>query len=51
MSHEVRNPLTAVRGFIQLLSEDISTNSRKEYADIALSKLDRATEVIMEPLM
>ena len=25
MSHEVRNPLTAVRGFIQLLSEDIST--------------------------
>ena len=50
MSHEVRNPLTAVRGFIQLLSEDISTNSRKEYADIALSELDRATEVINDYL-
>ena len=50
MSHEVRNPLTAVRGFIQLLSEDISTNSRKDYADIALSELDRATEVINDYL-
>ena len=50
MSHEVRNPLTAVRGFIQLLSEDISTYSRKDYADIALSELDRATEVINDYL-
>ena len=50
MSHEVRNPLTAVRGFIQLLSEDISTSSRKEYADISLSELDRATEVINDYL-
>ena len=50
MSHEVRNPLTAVRGFIQLLSEDISTHSRKEYADIALTELDRATEVINDYL-
>ena len=50
MSHEVRNPLTAVRGFIQLLSEDTSTYSRKDYADIALSELDRATEVINDYL-
>ena len=50
MSHEVRNPLTAVRGFIQLLSEDTSTYSRKDYADIALSGLDRATEVINDYL-
>ena len=49
-SHEVRNPLTAVRGFIQLLSEDVSTQSRKEYADIAILELDRATEVINDYL-
>ena len=50
ISHEVRNPLTAVRGFIQLLSEDISTHSRKDYADIAITELDRATEVINDYL-
>lgn len=46
ISHEVRNPLTASRGFIQLLSDDISENTRKQYVDIALQELDRATEVI-----
>jgi two-component system, sporulation sensor kinase B len=50
ISHEVRNPLTVSRGFIQLLSEDISAKSRKDYADIALKELDRATEVINDYL-
>ena len=50
ISHEVRNPLTVSRGFIQLLSEDISAQSRKEYAEIALKELDRATEVINDYL-
>jgi two-component system sporulation sensor kinase B len=50
ISHEVRNPLTAARGFIQLLSEDTSTYSRKDYADIAITELDRATEVINDYL-
>ena len=50
ISHEVRNPLTVSRGFIQLLSEDISTQSRKEYSEIALKELDRATEVINDYL-
>ena len=50
ISHEVRNPLTVSRGFIQLLSEDISPQSRKEYAEIALMELDRATEVINDYL-
>ena len=50
ISHEVRNPLTAARGFIQLLSEDISTHSRKDYVDIAIKELDHATEVINDYL-
>ena len=50
ISHEVRNPLTVSRGFIQLLSEDISAQSRKEYSEIALKELDRATEVINDYL-
>lgn len=50
ISHEVRNPLTVTRGFIQLLSGDVSPDLRKEYADIALKELDRATEVINDYL-
>ena len=50
ISHEVRNPLTVSRGFIQMLAKDISTQSRKEYAAIALQELDRATEIINDYL-
>ena len=51
ISHEVRNPLTASRGFIQMLSDEtISTKTRKQYAQIALQELDRATEVINDYL-
>lgn len=50
ISHEVRNPLTVSRGFIQMLSEGESTQARKEYANIALQELDRATEVINDYL-
>ncbi|WP_338448004.1 ATP-binding protein [Niallia oryzisoli] len=50
ISHEVRNPLTAARGFIQLLSSDIPDRTRKQYSDIALKELDRATEVINDYL-
>ena len=50
ISHEVRNPLTASRGFIQMLGEDISEEARNKYANIALQELDRATEVINDYL-
>lgn len=50
ISHEVRNPLTASRGFIQMLSQDIPEITRKRYVEIALQELDRATEVINDYL-
>ena len=50
ISHEVRNPLTASRGFIQMLGEDIPGEARNKYAQIALQELDRATEVINDYL-
>jgi two-component system sporulation sensor kinase B len=50
ISHEVRNPLTASRGFIQMLSEEISEETRETYSKIALQELDRATEVINDYL-
>jgi two-component system, sporulation sensor kinase B len=50
ISHEVRNPLTVSRGFIQLLSEEMNHDKRKEFVDIALKELDRATDIINDYL-
>lgn len=51
VAHEVRNPMTAVRGFLQLLSHDqnIST-AQKRYIDISLDELDRAQSIINDYL-
>ncbi|WP_199616238.1 ATP-binding protein [Paenibacillus alkalitolerans] len=51
VAHEVRNPLTAVRGFIQLLSEnDLSEEKRRSYTRICLEELDRAQHIISDYL-
>lgn len=47
ISHEVRNPLTAVRGFLQLILEHKETSEApKTYASLALDETIRATEII-----
>lgn len=48
MAHEIRNPLTAVRGFLQLLKPDLKSFGKEHYADIALSEINRANEIIYE---
>jgi two-component system, sporulation sensor kinase B len=51
ISHEVRNPLTASKGFLQLLGDrDLSFQKRKEYLDFALEELDNAVEIINDYL-
>ncbi len=45
IGHEIRNPMTAVRGFLQLLAhEDNALNN--EYYDLMISELDRANGII-----
>ncbi|PLT27883.1 sensor histidine kinase [Peribacillus deserti] len=47
ISHEVRNPLTAVQGFLQLAAEDPNLQkTTKGYIDIALTELNEAEHVI-----
>ena len=52
ISHEVRNPLTATKGFLQLLRNDtnLSKEKRQQFIDIALSELDRAETIIRDYL-
>ncbi len=42
IAHEVRNPLTAVKGFLQLMEK----NYKEEYTHIAQSELDRAIHIL-----
>lgn len=51
ISHEIRNPLTTVKGFLQLLGEqNYPDDKKKEFIDIAVQELNRAEEVINDYL-
>ncbi|NQX45299.1 GHKL domain-containing protein [Paenibacillus tritici] len=48
IAHEIRNPLTAIRGFIQLLHPHLHLLGKEEYAKIILAEIDRANDIIHE---
>ncbi len=48
IAHEIRNPLTAIRGFIQLLRPHLLQMGKDEYARIILMEIDRANDIISE---
>ncbi|WHY78813.1 HAMP domain-containing sensor histidine kinase [Neobacillus sp. WH10] len=51
ISHEIRNPLTAASGFVQLLQDDYLTRQkRKEYLSIVKEELISAERVIQDYL-
>lgn len=50
ISHEVRNPLTVSRGFLQLIDSDLKDREQKGYMKLAINELDRATEIINDYL-
>lgn len=49
ISHEIRNPMTTVRGFLQLfLKRDRYKEEDKEYMMLMIEELDRANSIITE---
>lgn len=48
LGHEIRNPMTTVKGFLQLLSQDKDLQSYKDYFHIMLEELERANAIISE---
>jgi two-component system, sporulation sensor kinase B len=51
VAHEIRNPMTAVKGFLQLMSSDGHVHSNHEYyIDISLKELNHAESIINDYL-
>ena len=50
IGHEIRNPMTAVRGFLQVLKEKEDLAGYGEYFDLMIEEMDRANCIISEYL-
>jgi len=51
VAHEIRNPLTTVRGFIQLFgTADMDQAKKADYMKLCLDELDRAEQIIADYL-
>lgn len=49
VAHEIRNPLTTIRGFVQLIDEDFPENdSRHEFTGIIIREVDRLNRIVEE---
>ncbi|MFS0636029.1 HAMP domain-containing sensor histidine kinase [Mesobacillus foraminis] len=46
LAHELKNPLTTVKGFIQLLEPELIKMGKQQQAEILIEEIDRATELI-----
>lgn len=46
IAHEIRNPLTTVRGFLQLLSEKPEFTPYRKFTDLMTEEIDRACSII-----
>ena len=46
LGHEVRNPMTTIRGFLQMLQNKADLLTYKSYFDLMIEELDRANSII-----
>ncbi len=48
IAHEIRNPLTAARGFLQLFTERLDSDQDKRFLDLTLHELDRINSLVKD---
>lgn len=46
--HEIRNPLTTIKGFLQLIQPYLKEIGKEQYAEVALSELNRVHQLIYD---
>lgn len=53
-AHEIRNPLTSIKGFLQVLKKTLNDNGMKKehaYTELMLNEIDRINELVSEFLL
>ncbi|WP_214659170.1 two-component system sensor histidine kinase NtrB [Candidatus Formimonas warabiya] len=50
IAHEIRNPITTVRGFLQLFQINLNTTTLQNHVELMIEELDRANDIIREYL-
>lgn len=48
LAHEIRNPMTSIKGFLQLLANNEKNLKKCEYYDLIIEELNRANAIITE---
>jgi two-component system, sporulation sensor kinase E len=48
IAHEIRNPLTTVRGYLQFLTNDVSSNISHLFSSLLIPEIDRANKIISD---
>jgi signal transduction histidine kinase len=51
MAHEIRNPLTSIKGFIQLLREQTSSDVTEPYFSVILTEIERIDGLLNDVLV
>ncbi|WP_099361136.1 ATP-binding protein [Fredinandcohnia onubensis] len=51
IAHEIRNPLTSLKGFAQLLQDEKATKMINSYSEIMVSEIDRINTIVDEMLL
>ncbi len=51
VGHEIRNPLTSLKGFVQMLRQDSTEQQKHLYYDIMLNELERINHIVGELLL
>ena len=46
MAHEIRNPLSGIRGSAQLLLKDVKNSEQREYMEIVIAEVDRINRLV-----
>ncbi|WP_396954433.1 PAS domain S-box protein [Niallia sp.] len=48
VAHEIRNPLTSIKGYAEFLSMEETEKDRREYFDIILDEIERVNSIVEE---